>query len=164
MTGSGKTILAQRLAEKTGLTYIAVDELTWEPGWIIVPFDVQRDVIRDICRKDDWILDGAYGHWLDIPLQRVDLIVALDYPRWLSLSRLVGRTLRRWIDQRPVCNGNRESLRVIFSRNSILLWHFRSFRRKRNRIRAWQREGQQMLTFRHPREAEAWLAGLEGPL
>lgn len=160
VTGSGKSVLAKRLAEKTGLPYIAVDDLTWEPGWQIVPFAHQRVLFTEICDRDEWILDSAYGHWLEIPLARTELIVALDYPRWLSFGRLCKRTFQRWIDQEPVCNGNRESFRVIFSRDSILLWHFRSFKRKRERIRAWQEEGKPMVYFRHPREAEAWLAGV----
>jgi hypothetical protein len=40
---------------------------------------------------DRWILDTAYSTWLAIPLARADLIVALDYPRFVSLARLVGR-------------------------------------------------------------------------
>ena len=47
----------------------------------------------EICAGEEWILDHAYGKWREIPLARAELIVALDYPRWLSLSRLIGRTL-----------------------------------------------------------------------
>lgn len=160
VTGSGKSTLAQQVAERTGLPYVAVDDLTWEPGWKIVPFDHQNVIFAEICDRQEWVMDSAYGHWLEIPLARVELIVAMDYPRWVSFGRLFKRTFKRLIDQQSVCNGNYESLKVIFSRESILLWHFRSFRRKRERIKAWEAEGRAMITFRHPREAEQWLNSL----
>ena len=102
-----------------------MDELTWEPGWVPVPDAEQRRRIEAICASERWVLDTAYGKWLDIPLARAELIVALDFPRWLSLFRLIRRTLVRGLNRQPICNGNRESVRTIFSRDSIILWHFR---------------------------------------
>ncbi|MGH4002720.1 MAG: AAA family ATPase [Pseudonocardiaceae bacterium] len=79
VTGSGKTTLAKRLAEATGIEWHSVDDLTWEPGWVEVPGDEQRRRIRQICEQTEWILDTAYGKWLDVPLEHAQLIVALDY-------------------------------------------------------------------------------------
>jgi adenylate kinase family enzyme len=160
VTGSGKTQLAKRISAATGIPWHAVDDLTWEPGWLEVPQPEQRRRIAAICAEERWVLDTAYGRWLEIPLARVELIVALDYPRWLSLSRLIRRTLARALDGRPICNGNRESLRSIVSRNSIIAWHFRSFRRKRQRIRMWDADpsGPEVMRFTSPREAKRWLA------
>ena len=48
------------------------------------------------------------------------------------------------------------------SRDSILVWHFRSFSRKRARMRAWAAsEDVPILLFRRPAELERWLASLE---
>jgi len=132
-----KSALAERISQATGIRWHSVDDLTWEPGWIEVPADEQRRRIAAICAGPEWILDTAYGKWLEVPLLRAELIVALDYPRWFSLQRLLRRTTARALDQRLICNGNRESLRQILSRDSILMWHFQSFRRKRRRIRRW---------------------------
>ena len=134
MTGSGKTTLARRLGELTGIPWHEADQLTWEPGWVQVSDEEQRSRIQAICDQDAWILDTAYGKWIDVPLARAELIVALDYPRWVSLGWLIKRTLARATDREPVCNGNQESWKLMFSRDSILLWHFKSFRRKRARI------------------------------
>ena len=128
VTGSGKTTMAARIAERTGLPWHSVDDLTWEPGWIQVPTEEQRRRVAAICVGERWIIDTAYGKWLDIPLARVEVIVALDYARWRS-RRLVRRTLRRAIDHRAICNGNHETFRQAFSRDSIVVWHFRSFAR-----------------------------------
>jgi len=162
VTGSGKTRLAERISAATGIPWHAVDERTWEPGWVEVPDDEQRRRIAAICAEERWVLDTAYGRWLDIPLARVELIVGLDYPRWLSLSRLIRRSVMRAIDGKPICNGNRESFRNIFSRQSIVGWHFKSFKRKRRRIRDWEAasDGPAVVRLTSPRRTEQWLRTL----
>lgn len=59
VTRSGKTTLAARLAAITGVPWDFVDDLTWEPGWVPVPFDEQRQRIEEVCSGDRWILDTA---------------------------------------------------------------------------------------------------------
>lgn len=160
VTGSGKTTLAARLSELSGLTWHSVDDLTWEPGWVPVPAEVQRERITRICAGEEWILDTAYGAWTEIPLARAELIVGLDYPRWRSLGRLLRRCLARLVDRKTICNGNRESLRTLFARDSIVRWHFTSFRRKRERMRRWQAApgGPRVLLFGSPRALDRWLS------
>jgi adenylate kinase family enzyme len=163
VTGSGKTTLARKIAERTGLPWHAVDDLTWEPGWVEVPPDEQRRRIEAICAGERWILDSAYGKWLDVPLGRAELIVALDYARWRSLARLARRTMVRAVDHKPICNGNTESFRQAFSRESIIGYHFKSFTRKRARMRAWAADpaGPAVVRLASPAAARRWLAGLQ---
>ena len=160
VTGSGKTSLAERISVAAGIPWYSVDELTWEPGWVPVTDDEQRRRIEAICSEERWVLDTAYGKWLDVPLARVELIVALDFPRWLSLSRLIRRSVARAVDGKPICNGNRESFRELFSEDSIILWHFKSFSRKRRRIREWEMDptGPEVVRLASPRRVERWLA------
>ena len=160
VTGSGKSTTAARIAERTGLPLTLVDDLNWEPGWVPVDAAVQREQMAAIAAGERWVLDSSYGAWLDVVLPRVDLVVGLDYPRWFSLQRLVRRSLRRWATGEVVCNGNTESLRQLLSRDSIVVWHFKSFRRKRDRMRSWAASsagGPDVLLFSRPRELEAWL-------
>jgi adenylate kinase family enzyme len=162
VTGSGKSTAAVSIGARTGLPVTLVDELTWLPGWVPVDTAVQRQMIGEVVEGERWLLDTAYGAWLDLVLPRAELVVGLDYPRWLSLSRLVRRTVSRVITKEPMCNGNVETWRAIVARDSILVWHFRSFARKRARMRAWAAspDGPQVLLFRRPRELEAWIATL----
>ena len=162
VTGSGKTTLAERISRLTSLPWYSVDELTWEPGWVEVPPDEQRRRISAICEQPEWILDTAYGLWRDIPLSRAELIVALDYPRWVSLQRLVRRTISRARNGTLICNGNTESFTRAVSRESIVRWHFHSFKRKRTRIAEWMAEegGPKVLRMTSPGQTEAWLAEL----
>jgi adenylate kinase family enzyme len=162
VTGSGKTTLARRIGERTGVPWHAVDDLTWQPDWVPVPKDEQRRLIEELCAGDSWVLDHGYGAWLDVVLRRVQLIVALDYSRPLSLGRLVRRSVINVVTRRPTCNGNLETWRALLARDSILRWHFKSFSGKRNRIRGWATDpdGPSMIVFRRPADAERWLRGL----
>ena len=159
VTGSGKSTVAAQISAATGIPWHSVDDLTWEPGWVPVDDEEQRRRIAVICARPAWILDSAYGKWLDVPLARAEVIVALDYPRWLSLFRLTARTVRRLVDRRTICNGNRETLRQAFGPDSILRWHFQSFARKRARIRAWTKNppGPGVVRLTTPRQATRWL-------
>ena len=166
VTGSGKSTLAEQISVATGIPWHAVDEQTWRPGWTEVPTDEQRRTIQAICAEPTWILDTAYGKWSDVPLSRAEVVVALDYPRWFSLLRLVRRTLSRLVRRTPVCNGNYETWRRATSpRDSIVGWHFRSFGRKRSRIRAWAADpaGPAVLVLRSRRATRIFLAQLRSP-
>jgi adenylate kinase family enzyme len=159
VTGSGKTTLAERLGRVTGLPWTSVDDATWQPGWVLRPEEEQREIFAEVCARDAWILDSAYATWLDLALARAELIVGLDYPRWLSLGRLVRRTLARNLDHRPICNGNVETWRQTFSRDSIVAWHFRSFARKHERLVAWEADPAMppVVRLTSPRELEGWV-------
>ena len=159
VTGSGKTTTARHLGELTGLPWHEADYLTWDPGWVMVPDDVQRERIAAICAQDEWILDTAYAKWMEYPLARVQLIVGLDYSRGRTFWQLLKRTIARCTDKKEICNGNVESFRTMFSKESILLWHYRSFARKRHRMRKWQSSETQfeVILFKSPRQLEFWL-------
>ncbi|GAA2604609.1 P-loop NTPase family protein [Paractinoplanes durhamensis] len=164
VTGSGKSTLARRVGERLGVPYHSVDDLTWDPGWVPVGHAEQRERLGAVCAGDAWVVDSAYGIWRDLVLARVDLIVGLDLPRWLSLQRLLRRTVRQIVRRTATCNGNYETWRGTFlDRESILVWHFRSFTRKRRRMREWHADPAfpvEIVLLRSPREVERWVAAL----
>lgn len=159
VTGSGKSTAAQRIAARTRLPLTLADELTWAPGWVPVAEDEQRRRMAAVVAQDRWVLDTAYGAWLDVVLPRVELVVGLDYPRWFSLQRVFRRSVMRAIDKKPICNGNTESFHAMLGRDSLIVWHFRSFGRKRGRMRSWAAaaEGPAVLLFTRPRDLAMWI-------
>jgi adenylate kinase family enzyme len=160
VTGSGKSTMAGRLAELTGIPATSVDDTTWSPGWVPMPPEEQIARFDELTTAERWILDSAYGTWRGLVLERADLVVALDYPRWLSLARLLRRTGARVVDGRLVCNGNRETLRTTLARDGILAWHVKSFARKRTQMRAWAAAptGPLVIRLRRPAHARRFLA------
>ena len=166
VTGSGKSTLARRVAARLQLPYHSIDDLTWEPDWTPVPDEVQRDRVRAVCAGQAWVIDSAYAKWLDLALARTDLIVGLDLPRRVSLTRLVRRTVARIVQRTSICNGNAETWRgALFSRDSLVVFHFRSFARKRRRMRAWQADPDfpETVLLRSPADVRRWFAALPGP-
>ncbi|WOP20076.1 hypothetical protein [Raineyella sp. LH-20] len=102
------------------------------------------------------------------PVSRVELIVGLDYPRWFSLQRLVRRTIRRLLTGEEICNGNRETWGNAFGCDSIIRWHFQTWRAKREQMRTWARdpEAPRTLLFGSPAKLGAWIdagAGITRP-
>ncbi|WP_104172494.1 adenylate kinase [Arthrobacter sp. Y81] len=163
VTGSGKSSAAHEYAAASGLPeYSADDDIGWLPGWQQRTVEQQREIAAAVAARDRWVLDSAYGVWRDIVVPRAELVVVLDYPRWLSLSRLLRRSLRRVITRQPVCNGNVETLGRLFARDSIFYWHFNSFARKKRVFREWQTDPDMppVMAFRRPGELDEWLAHL----
>lgn len=161
VTGSGKSTLAKEVARRTGLTLIEVDEIAWLPGWEEPPIEEQERRIRQLTSLPGWVLDSDYRRFRSIIDPQTDLIVCLDYPRFLSLGRLIARCVKRSILGEKCCNGNKESLGRLFTSESIILWHFKSFNSKRRRMREWlSQSARQVLVFRWPSEAQKWLETL----
>ena len=161
VTGSGKSSAARAYAAASGLPeFSADDDIGWLPGWQQRTVEQQRQIAAEIAAHDRWVLDSAYGVWRDIVVPRAELVVALDYPRWLSLSRLLHRSLRRVMAKQPVCNGNVETLARLFAKDSIVYWHFNSFARKRRIFKEWQSNPDMppVIAFRWPRDLDEWLA------
>ena len=56
--GSGKTTLARRLAERTGLPLIHLDQLYWHSGWQATPTEEWRSKVDELIAGETWIMDG----------------------------------------------------------------------------------------------------------
>jgi adenylate kinase family enzyme len=161
VTGSGKTSAARAYAQAVGLPFHPADDVVgWLPEWRKRPVEEQRKIAAAIAAGDRWVVDSAWSSVRELLLARAELVVALDYPRWLSLGRLLRRTVRRCITGEQVCNGNTETWRLVLSRDSIIVWHFRSFAAKRQSLAAMKADPGMppVISFRRPRDLEAWIA------
>ena len=49
VTGAGKSVAAERLGRLLGLPYVAIDDLMWEPGWVMVGEEEKRRRIEEVC-------------------------------------------------------------------------------------------------------------------
>ncbi|MBD2113801.1 MULTISPECIES: AAA family ATPase [Cyanophyceae] len=165
-TGSGKTTLARRVAQRCLIPHIELDALQWEPNWTPAEPQVFRDRVRLALSGDRWVVDGNYSAVRDIVWQRADTVVLLDYPFGLVLRRLLRRTWRRSLYQEELWNGNRETFRQsFFSRDSILVWLLRTYWKKRKQypVLFQQSEYAHLSTvhLRSPKAAEQWLFSCE---
>jgi len=94
--GSGKSWLATRIAEVTGLPLIHLDAHYWRAGWRPTPAEEWREKVSALVARDRWVMGGNYGGTLDIRLAACDTVVFLDLPRRVTIPRVI----RRWIHHR----------------------------------------------------------------
>lgn len=129
-SGSGKTTVATTLAGQLGVPHVELDALFHQPGWEPRDPEAFRADVAARTAGDGWVVDGNYDSKgvQDVVAPRVQLVVWLDLPHWLTLARVVGRTITRGFLRRELWNGNRESLASLFRRDpedNIVLWTWR---------------------------------------
>jgi adenylate kinase family enzyme len=99
--GTGKTTLATRIGEQTGLPVLHLDALYWKAGWKETPGDAWVQTVEVLIRQDAWIIDGNYGGTLDLRLAACDTVIYLDLPRFRCLWRVLKRRVHFHGKTRP---------------------------------------------------------------
>jgi adenylate kinase family enzyme len=160
-TGSGKTTLARELSRRVDAPHIELDALNWGPNWTAATTDDFRAKVAEAVSAERWVVEGNYQAVRDLVWPRADCIVWLDYSLPLVLRRLLRRTMRRIFTAEPCCNGNRESLRMALSKDSILLWALQTYHRRRREFPPLLAEraaaGTCIVEHKTPAETKAWL-------
>jgi adenylate kinase family enzyme len=159
---TGKTTLSRELARRLGVPHIELDALHHDAGWQEAPADVLQARVDAAlaAAPDGWVVDGNYqGKIGNSVAERADTVVLLDLPHRVALRRVLWRTASRVVSRKELWNGNRETLRNAFSRDSIVWWvirHHGSYE-KRWRARLEQLTHVSVVRLRSPREVRAWL-------
>jgi adenylate kinase family enzyme len=127
--GSGKTTIGRAIGEKLGIPHVEIDSLWWEPNWTEVGSDVLKERAAKVAARDAWVMDGNYfsvgareAIW-----PRADTIVWLDPSRRVAMWRVVSRTLMRIIRRTELWSGNRESVRGMLARDSLIWFAWREY-------------------------------------
>jgi adenylate kinase family enzyme len=90
---SGKSTLAKRLGDITGLPVIEVDKIFWQPGLIATPREQWIVMQEKLVAGDRWIMGGDLGPYdaVAVRLRAADTIIFLDF----SLVRCAWRAIHR---------------------------------------------------------------------
>ena len=167
-TSSGKSTLANRLAERIGGDYIELDALYWEQDWKPAEPDLFRRRVEKALQSDAWVAAGNYHVVRDLIWSKAGAVIWLDYALPLLFWRLLTRTLRRWITQEELWNGNRETFWwhfKIWSDDSLFHWLLATYwKRKREYPLLFAQPEYSHLKFIHftdPPQVEQWLASLK---
>ena len=120
--GGGKSTLARRLAQKTGLPLYTIDKLKYRAGGAAVPHDHYLRVHSALLEEDEWILDG-FG-CVDSAWERfaaADTLIHVDLPLlthwwWVSKRLLQGlcSNPEGWPEKSPVLKSSLNSYRVLW--------------------------------------------------
>lgn len=84
--GAGKSTFARKLKEKTGLPLFYLDMIWHKADGTNISRDEFDGKIKEIMKKEQWILDGNYIRTLEMRLKECDTVFLLDYPLELCLE------------------------------------------------------------------------------
>jgi adenylate kinase family enzyme len=160
---SGKTTLSRRLARDLDVPHIELDALHHGPNWDEASPELlqNRVSVALAAAPGGWVVDGNYhGKIGRLVLDRADLVVFLDPPYATVLRRAFWRTFSRSLLRRELWNGNRETFRNAFSRDSIPLWVIQTHRPLRAAM-AERLAGDEVIWLRSPREVERFAQSIQ---
>ena len=116
--GGGKSTLAKRLAERTGLPLYPLDLIQFRAGGGEVPHDEYLRAHAALLRQDEWIIDGfgsVASAWERF--SRADTLVYIDLPlithaRWVTKRLIKGLfvTPEGWPANPPMWSSTIEQL------------------------------------------------------
>jgi adenylate kinase family enzyme len=162
-SGAGKTTLGRQLAELVGGTFVEVDAVQHQAGWNRASADeIRRDVHAALQRRSNWVIDGTRDHEVgDFVSTQADVIVWLDLPLVVKLSRLLRRSWKRVTTPEVLWNGNVETWRDVFvGRDSVVVHPLRThFRARRQMLH--RRDQAKIVRLRSFREVAEWLSTVD---
>jgi len=95
---SGKSTLARRLGEITGLPVVELDQVFWRPGLIPTPRDEWVALQDLLVSTDGWIIDGDLGQFdfVETRLRAADTVIFLDFSFLCCAHRAILRSRERF--------------------------------------------------------------------
>lgn len=135
LAAAGKSTLAAQLAAAFEVRCVDLDALHWLPNWEGREREDFRACVDEATAdlEAGWVVAGNYSACRDILWPRATTLIWLDYPFGLVMRRLLVRTLRRWWTQERLFGGtNTEQLAKIFSRDSLVWWVIKTWRRRKH--------------------------------
>ena len=143
-SGSGKTTFGKRIAKALDMPFIELDAIFWKPGWQQSSDDEFYPKIEAALSQNTWVLDGNYSRSIPIKWRDVDLVVFVDRSFLRTIYQAAKRAVSRIISKEELWEGtgNRESVRNLFSRDSIVLWAIGQYRTARTRYEGYTRDKQ----------------------
>jgi len=166
-TSSGKSTLAERLANELGLEFIELDALNWGPNWTAAGDELLRERVDQATRSPDWVVAGNYRATRPVTWARAEAVIWLDYSLWVIFWRLFRRTWKRVFFKEELWNGNREHLWIqlkLWSDESLFHWLFKTYWRRKHEYPQLfalpEHSHLKVIHFKAPSETEEWLANI----
>ncbi|MCH5185308.1 MAG: DNA topology modulation protein FlaR [Oscillospiraceae bacterium] len=115
-SGSGKSTLADILGEKYGIDPTHLDSIHWLPGWKELPKEKMKRRVKEIIKKDKWIIEGNYSSaYMEERIKRADTVIFMELNRFICLYRVIKRYFKYRGKTRPdMGNGCPEKLDLEF--------------------------------------------------
>lgn len=96
ISASGKSVFAKKLAEKSKLPLIHMDQIFWRGNWEEVPEAEYLKKHQEIIQQGSWIIEGYIEENMADRLKLADLVIYLDF----SGARCAWWVIKRWLAHR----------------------------------------------------------------
>lgn len=154
--GAGKSTLARKLGEKTGLPVVHLDQIWWAPGnWQNLEKEKFDERLMLELQKPRWTLDGNFNRTMELRLDACETVIYLDYPRLICLKNWVGRVLKNWgrhrIDMTEGCN------EWFDPEMAKWIWEFNKTKRPRYYALLNRAEGKKVVILKSRRQTQRFL-------
>ncbi|MHA2287632.1 MAG: adenylate kinase [Promethearchaeota archaeon] len=158
----GKTTFCKKLSSILSIPHIEMDALFWGPNWSWPSEEEFFSKLRLALKGSSWILDGNYSRTTPLKWESVTTIIWLDFSFPRALYQAIRRAIKRIITREELWNtGNRETLKSLFSKDSIVLFAIKSYRRQRIRYQAVIKSDYysniQFIRLKSPKEVDLFL-------
>ena len=106
VSASGKSTFARKLAEKSHLHLVHIDEIMWKPNWQYIGDEETVERIKGESDNDSWIIEGYIDKNAQAALfDKADTLLYLDYSSWRSALRYIKRWWQHRKNPRPELPG-----------------------------------------------------------
>ena len=141
-SGSGKSTFGKKLAETLSIPFLEMDAIYWGPDWSHPEDQVFFTRLTKTLEGDNWVLDGNYSRTMSFKWERVQAVIWLDFNFTRTLYQAVARAVPRLFSQEELWpgTGNRESLKMLLSKDSIVLWTIKTHRLNRIKNQGYMEE------------------------
>lgn len=152
-SGTGKTTLAENLADELGLPVCHIDSLHHLENWKIRDGEERDKLILEKVAQPQWIMDGTYHSTLPQRLKSADVVIYLDYSSVAQVKGAIGRFLKHPGQEKREIPGCREELTWDFL---CWVWNWRKY--KRNEIIEYLEEidKSKVMIFKNRRQLNKW--------
>lgn len=103
--GAGKSVFSQKLKDITNLPLYHLDMLYHKTDGTHISKEELEDKLREIFKKDNWIIDGNYQRTLEMRFKECDTVFLLDFPTKVCLEGAKSRIGKKredmpWIEEK----------------------------------------------------------------
>ena len=96
IVASGKTTLAKRLSNESGIDYYEIDSIVHDDYNKRKRSNIeQQNIIKEINKKDSWIIEGTLRKNLYNLLDEADKIIYIDIPLNVRKKRILIRFIKQ---------------------------------------------------------------------
>ncbi|SRR6266566_5645227 len=157
---AGKSTLARDLGRILHINVVHLERVFWEPGWKEKPRDTRIDILQEIVREKQWIIEGTYLGSSEPRLKAADTIIFLDTPTLVCFKQILKRYMSGGRSHHDIPEGCHDKL-SLFRILKVLVFPFKGKRTLKRKLLYYKSMSKHIIRLGSTKEVECFLAQLE---